>query len=220
MLHSLIMLLALLISTHSARAQLLEKPAQKDAVIFTMPPEEEKSAAEKPDKTALAMQYFDRCMDTVYQDISEIARGDFCMCSASAASQTLSEEELGFMATGKNDDQIRYFDPVEFNAKLDDQINAPCIYLALRDIERAECLASDKIQHFFVSQNAYEVMCECLSGGIADFVRDYARDILPAVRKRYPDAADDPAAAIRQWSDYRIELGKVTKECLNMYSHK
>ncbi len=175
---------------------------------------------EKPDKTALALQYFDRCMVTTYQDIDEAPRGDFCMCSAGAAREVLSEEELGFLAIGKYDDQIRYFDPAEFNEKLDKKINTPCIYPVLRDLEHTDCLASDKIQHFFVSQNAYEAMCSCLADGMADFVHDYAPDILAAVRKRYPNASDDPASAIRQWTDYKVELGKVTKECLNMYSHK
>lgn len=208
-----------------ARAQLLEAPREKDDVLkLEIKPQqgtgEESVPVPQDGSVALAMQYFDRCMGTLYQDVPVDPRGDFCMCSADKARSALTDEELAFVATGKNNDPFRRFDPDELVLKMEREASVPCIHFIMRAREKASCLSNGKIRHFFVSQNAYDAMCACLSDDMGGFVRDYGADIIAAVRERNPGASADPAKAISQWSDYKTELGSVTKKCLNMYSHK
>jgi|GEM_PF-4265446 len=216
-----------------AAAQLLERPApdnSSDILDFSLPPSSAPSQRpdtkteneNKPDVLTLALEYYERCDTSLYPGASSAARNDFCMCSADVARTALSEKELTLLARGEGAADIRYFDPEEFNEKLDTQVNLPCLHYIIRDTESISCLKSPKIQHFFITQNAYEDMCRCLSSKMGDYISAYGLDILKAAQLRYKHRKNstDPAILIRQWPDYKNELGKTTEECLNRYGHK
>ena len=207
-----------------ARAQNPEQKGSKDEKIFfeIVPKEDgtESAPIKKLTKVDMAMQYFSRCTEELYQDVNDIARGDFCMCSADIARNVMSEEELTYLATGTIEDPFSTIDPDRFKKKLEEKVSVPCIHLIVEEVERERCLASDSIQHFFVTQNAYDETCECIAGAALKFVKELGYEMLTASRKRYPNISDDPAKAIMQWNGYKIEISDATKECITAFGHR
>ena len=223
LLRGIIMLLPFIFLATPSRAQNQEQAGGNDKkIFFEIVPKEDgtESAPKKLTKVDMAMQYFSRCTDELYQDVNDIARGDFCMCSADIARNVLSEEELTYLTTGTSDDPYSTIDPDRFAKKLEEKINVPCIHLIIGEIERERCLASDMIQHFFVTQNAYDDTCDCIAGAASKFVKELGYEMLTASRKRYPNISNDPAKAIMQWNGYKTEVSDATKECITAYGHR
>lgn len=210
------------------RAQMLENPQaapeSAPAPDFSIPPKPDAptllNEPAKQDLTALALQYYGRCMDTVYPDISEAGRSDFCMCGATHARNALSAEELAFAATGKGSENIRYFEADAFFEKMDTTVSFPCLHYVIKDRENSACLENGQIKHFFVTQDAYDNMCLCTAGRMDVFMNEVGPAMLMAARVREINRTPDPAEAITSWPDYKAELGKSVEECLNIYGYK
>lgn len=211
-----------------AQAQLLENPkATQNGVPspgFAVPPKAGTPTLldepPKQDTTALALQYYDRCMETTYPDISEPGRSDFCMCGATHARNVLTPEEMAFIATGKGAENIRYFNETAFNEKMDMSVSAPCLHYVIKERENEACLGNEKIRHFFVTQNAYDEMCLCMAGRMDVFINEVGPAMLLAARAREVHHTADPAQTMADWPDYQAELGRAAEECLNIYGHK
>jgi len=185
------------------------------------PPQQEQEAAPSPQDESvleLALQYYERCYDALYPGHNDEARHDFCACSADLARRELSLRDLRLLATGEaavdpNEDTGAIYKKIDFS------IQGPCLHFFVRADEYEECIAEPKFRPLFRTQSAYESACLCISDGIGGFIEEFGRDMLAAAIERR--AADtDPLQAIKQWPDYRRDMGRLRDECLAKYYHQ
>src|SRR5688500_16647756 len=104
-----------------------------------------------PDKSQLALEYYNGRMQTVYADFSQQTRQDFCACSSEAARAFLTGGEMETLARGAGDP----LDP----KKLDAEVAAPCAGSIINELELTVCLDSPKMRQHFTHQDPYEAMC-------------------------------------------------------------
>jgi hypothetical protein len=155
--------------------------------------------------------YYNRCLNTVYQDQSPETRNEFCSCTSAHMEGVLTYSEIKTMATGKGQ-------PVDAKT-LALKVIAPCLAAPMVELEYNACMGDTRYVQFFTSQDAYNTTCHCISIGMGEYVRQYAADLMGYLLTQDPSAAKDPAQAIRDSAHYQEEAGKQRNSCLtdNVY---
>lgn len=164
------------------------------------------------ERATLALNYLDRCLETIFTDLSSETRQEFCECSADAASANLSFNDLQALTqnTGNKPDP----------RKVDLAIIAPCLAAPAAELETRACERNSMFAHFFTTQEAFDKMCACMAKGAADYVAAYGPDLAAYVMERYPSDKSNLAQKIMREVSYREELSKKADECMNSFAYQ
>lgn len=191
---------------------------------FQMPfsaPQQQESQVTEPRQDGsildLALQYYERCYAELYKGHNDEARHDFCACSADRARKDLDERDLRLLATGEAKVEPDE-DGAKIYKKIDFAVQAPCLHFIVRADEYEECITHPKFRPLFRTQSAYEAACACISDGMGGFIEELGSDMLAAAFERR--SVTDPLQAIKEWPDYRRDIGGLRDECLGKYYHQ
>ncbi len=159
---------------------------------------------------SLAVQYYDRCLETVYTDLPLDVRKEFCSCTSEKARDNLSAEEMNIVISGQGGrvDQI----------KLATEVMAPCLGYPMKQKEYTFCIGG-RYRHFFKTQNAYEATCHCMADGAAVYLNKYGRDLMALLLYRNPKTPS-PVDRLLRSPEYQTEIARLQKNCVNIYGYK
>jgi hypothetical protein len=202
-----VIFLCVLAGATAAQSQELILPAPTENAKPTLESENE---FQKKARNDLAMQYFDRCQKIMFTDLSPEAQESYCGCTAENMRDRFSIAELTTMATGQG-----VAVPPE---KITIEAEATCIAYPLRELEYKRCIGRET-NKFYVTQEAFENMCYCLSDKTAGLVEEHG-DVLVAalVAKRGPP--DDLVDAIRADDGYQSEYMHWHSVCRDKYAYQ
>lgn len=192
----------------AARKEILVIPDAPAPAAPLPAPQEQADEPEGP-KTAAAIRYFNRCTESVMLEQEFDTRALFCSCSADKARELLSTAQMEALAEGRGggvDDTLFYT-----------QVQTPCLSYPVAEIEYRRCLFHNG--NVFVTQEAHNGMCKCLSAGIADFVRTYGPDLMAMLLKKKPES-EPPLRTLSRSRPYRVEYQKRKTACLNQFSYQ
>ncbi len=154
--------------------------------------------------------YYNRCLNTVFQDLAPETRQEFCACTSAHIKDAMRQTDLETLATGKG----KPVDAVELATK----VMAPCLAAPMEELEYNTCMGDISQAHYYKTNDAFNGSCHCVASGIGEFIGNYGGDLMALLVKMDPKMANDPTNSIRQSGQYVSERGQLNNECLKKYT--
>lgn len=154
--------------------------------------------AQTPIPDEMAQKYYQSCLSNSQKEgtMTKQSQDSFCRCTSKLMQQTMVVEDL--VAMQGQDQAAR--DAIN---KILTDVNGPCMQYPVHDKVYKKCM----------SDVGKRGTCECLSGGIADYLSQQSQTLMRDLLNKNPNIID-PMGEIMSLPDYQKTERALALQCL------